>query len=163
MDASRQISRLLANRYFLATLVFASALVILGLTVREILILLGKDGLHAVAIMDEEETVGVLLVGLGVLLEGRELWTRKFAGKREGESKFGTLNFDCEFFGFHLLVLGLFIEVVDKLMTFVANQHWVIMILEYGVYLPLNLLGIWLLMRTFFQILTAKEGGHSRS
>jgi hypothetical protein len=53
--------------------------------------------------------------------------------------------------------------VVDKLMTFVANQHWVIMILEYGVYLPLNLLGIWLLMRTFFQILTAKEGGHSRS
>jgi len=157
MSTSHILTRLLANRYVLALVVLCSLVVVVGLFVRELWILMGTNGLHAVAIEDEQETIGVLLVGLGVLLEGRELWTRKFAGLEVSETTHGNLNFACEFYGFHLLVLGLLIEVLDQGMAFFSEYFVVVAIFEYGLYLPLNLLAICLLGVTLWQILTARE------
>ena len=94
MKLTKRLALLPTNRYVLATIVGGSLLIIVALFVRELLILGTLGGLRAAAIDDEQETIGVLLIGLGVLLEGHELWTRRVAGHEAGGHRYRNLPFE---------------------------------------------------------------------
>ena len=51
----------------------------------------------------------------------------------------------CEYHGFIITAVGLFIEIVDQVLSFFEASHTVVMGIQFAVNYPLALYGIWIL------------------
>lgn len=96
-----------------------------------------------------QSAVGVILVALGVVLEGRHtfvLSVMKFYKKNHlpGQEEFSDA---CELFGFYILIMGLMVECFGELVKFVDIDHPVTMIIFCCVSIILNLFALGFLLR----------------
>jgi len=150
------MANFLANRFFLMVLVVLSIAVSLGIMFGEMTLI--YDGLVSGQVSMAEDTLAVLFVGVGVLLEGREVFTEWIA-KRSGEEtseEDEELGHQCGYYGMLILSIGLLIEIIDQALNFVETFPYVIVGVQLAINLPLNIYGIFLLGVVFIKLLKVK-------
>ena len=82
-----------------------------------------KTGTHAVANLEVfEETLALWLVGIGVLLEEREVVTNKVYGD-DHPPREEFLDHTCLHHGCGILLVGLGIEMIDQLFSMMHRYH----------------------------------------
>ena len=117
------IARFLANRWFMLFLTGATLLLLIFLIYERAEALLTTFRLENYQnLLDDGETIAILLVGLGVVLESRETLLRKSqqgAPKTEHPS---VRDEDFEYYGVLILILGLLIEMGTQFIRFVNNR-----------------------------------------
>lgn len=139
------VARLLSHRLFLLPLTFVVTVLIAILMYQELVLVLSE---HSWALLEqlkeEEESIAILLIGYGVLLEGRQTL---LGWANQDESLPSEMTHRCEYYGFVLLALGLFIEIVDQCIAFVPSYEvaiWIELLVNY----PMNLYAFYLLFQT---------------
>lgn len=102
---------------------------------------------ETVALLMEQETIGILLVSIGVVLEGREVFARHVFRVNDFDNmpEQDELNLACEYYGFYILVVGLLMETANQLSAVFEHQHNLVIAIQGLFNLPLNLLAIGLL------------------
>jgi hypothetical protein len=93
--------------------------------------------------------IGVILVALGVVLEGRHTFLRKILKLYRLEELPGQEPFCdvCELFGFYLLVVGLVIECFSELVKFIGVQNHLVLLVFGAASILLNTIAIVLLLQ----------------
>jgi hypothetical protein len=121
----------------------------MSLALKEIMSIVNSDDVSSVLnILVDEETLAVLFVGVGVLLEGREVFTSRIS-KTTGKAPANQdeeLDEECAYYGMIILSIGLLIEIIDQFMTLIEHSPYVTFFLQFGINLPLNIYGIVLLI-----------------
>lgn len=155
-------ARLLSHRYFLlsATLLVITIVVILLLQELQLLLFHSWEDLHQVK--SDEESIAILLIGFGVLLEGRQTllnWAEKSnAPSDKGAPSDGIVTHHCEYFGFLILTVGLFIEIVEQCVI-LFDEPQVHLITELCINYPLNLCGLYLMLRALLVLVNPNSDG----
>lgn len=139
MDKLSFVHRVMLGRAFTLAMILANLGIIVPITVKEVIDWLARCN-HVSSVVEGEDLllafpgqapVGVILVALGVVLEGRHTFLRKVLklyrlDHLPGQEAFCDL---CELFGFYLLILGLVIECFSELIKFIgANNHLVLLL-----------------------------------
>ena len=135
------IAKLLAHRLFLLTITLFVAAIISVLMVSELQLFFANHYHDSLEALREEEGIAILLVGFGVLLEGRHI-LQNWVAQREVEPSKTTHH--CEYYGFVLLALGLIIEMVEQLTKLIHNPDftfWSEVLINY----PINIYALILL------------------
>jgi hypothetical protein len=151
------MAKLWINRKFLLLLTVIVIAVSLTMMLAQWRTLLSAAGLARVqAIIDNEETIALMLVGLGALLEGREVMSRWVGGPHDA-----TLSEACEYYGFMILTVGLLIEISDQLAAVCESIPQLVLGLQFLVNLPLNIYAIGLLLATASRLWPRPASEHS--
>ena len=151
---------IILNRAFLLFPLFVITFVAVSVTFEEINFLSKHFDDEAVKfIQKNEETLAILLIGFGVVMEGRENFSKKVLKLLDNEtfSEQHELNEICEYYGFILLVVGLFIEIIDQIALYLHEYHTLVLILEAGVNLSLNFISIWFMMVAAYRIFKVEK------
>ena len=147
------VTKLLASRLFLLIVTFVVTGIVAFLMVDELLLLTSHtDPETLLKLKEDEEGIAILLVGYGVLLEGRHILQNWIAGKEVGESH---ITHHCEYYGFMLLALGLIIEMFYQL-TAIININTVTYWTEILINYPINLYALYLLIRVLLVLLNPR-------
>lgn len=119
------VARVLASRWFMLFLTCATLLLLIFLIyerVESILTTLHLEDYHLV--LDDGETIAILLVGLGVVLESRSTLLRKSRSaahivhtKAESEREL-----DFEYYGIIILIIGLLLEIGAQFIRFINTR-----------------------------------------
>ncbi|MBX7223215.1 MAG: hypothetical protein K1Y36_25090 [Blastocatellia bacterium] len=128
------IDRVLLGRGFTLAMNAVTLVILAVITVRDVLVwvALTKDlanptsrGLSLHDAFSQQTTVGVILVALGVVLEGRHTFVLRVKKVYQAEHLPGQEEFCdlCELYGFYLLVMGLAVECFDEFMKFFDLHH----------------------------------------
>lgn len=146
--------KLLANRLFLLLISFIVVAIIGALMFHEVQLLLSSlQVAELMALKEDEESTAILLVGFGVLLEGRHILQNWVAGE-EVESSETTHK--CEYYGFILLSLGLFTEIFDQITNLVGKDeflYWTEIFINY----PINIYAMYLLTKVMVYLADAES------
>ena len=138
MDKLSLLHRIMLGRTFTLVMLLTTLGVLVPITVNEVRDWLvrfergaGKtEGEDLLLAFPGQAPIGVILVALGVVLEGRHTFLRKVLklyGLQElpGQEEFCD---HCELFGFYLLILGLGIECFSELTKFIGlNNHFALL------------------------------------
>ena len=147
-------TKLLAHRLFLLFITFIVTGIIGFLMVDELHILLNHtDRAALMELKEDEEGIAILIIGFGVLLEGRHILQNWIAGEEIEASHTTHL---CEYYGFMLLAVGLIIEMVYQLVSLVDNHtlsYWVEVLVNY----PLNVYTMYLMIKVMFVLFDPKS------
>lgn len=148
------IAKLLAHRLFLLTITLFVIAIIGVLMVSELQLFLAHHYHESLeTLREQEEGIAILLVGFGVLLEGRHI-LQNWVAQKEVETSETTHH--CEYYGFVLLALGLIIEMVEQLTKLVHIPDftfWSEILINY----PINLYALFLLSKVAFILADAKS------
>ncbi|TMO55316.1 hypothetical protein [Pseudoalteromonas phenolica] len=137
-------TKLLANRLFLLFISLVVTGIIGTLMVHELELMFSELSHETLAqLKEDEEGIAILLVGFGVLLEGRHILQNWIAGHEVEATETTHL---CEYYGFILLALGLFIEIFDQI-TNLIHSPLVVFWTEVLVNYPINLYAMFLLFK----------------
>lgn len=119
---------------------FAQVRVALGLALRD-------DELGSA--FAKQGAVGVVLVALGVILEGRHTFLLRVKKVHHIEHLPGQEEFCdlCELFGFYILVLGLLIECFGEIVKFFDTRHPLALLAVSGVSILLEAVAVLFLLR----------------
>jgi hypothetical protein len=143
------IPKLFAHRQFLLLISLVVSTIIAMLMFHELQLMLSEHTLeHLHEIKEDEEGIAILLVGFGVLLEGRHILQNWVAGQEVESSE---TTHQCEYYGFILLSLGLFIEIFDQITNLINNPlflFWTEVIVNY----PINIYALFLLIKIMFAL-----------
>lgn len=139
-------AKLLANRLFLLFLTLVVTSLVSILMVHELHLFFAGHSEHTLMeLKEDEEGIAILLIGFGVLLEGRHILQNWIAGE---EVEATATTHKCEYYGFILLSLGLFIEIFDQICNLIANNTvtlWMEILINY----PINIYAMFLLVKVF--------------
>lgn len=125
------VAKFLANRWFMLFLTIINLLLIFFLFYERVEIMLKTFRMTAYeSLLDDGETIAILLVGLGVVLESRETLLRK---SRQGsfmqqgdefiDEEKAEWEHELEYYGVLILILGLLIEMLAQFIRFM-NAHF---------------------------------------
>lgn len=103
----------------------------------------GLENAHE--IFKQEQTVSIMLVGLGVLLEGRQLLLSWILNEDE-LAVHKDKNLACEYYGFLIMSVGLLIEIIDQVLAFSITNTELLLFLVFSINYPLNLYALYLLI-----------------
>jgi hypothetical protein len=134
MDKLGRLHRIMLGRAFTLGMLFTALVVLVPITVNEVRDWFVRFEREANTIEGEDlllafpgqAPIGVILVALGVVLEGRHTFLRKVLKLYRLQELPGQEVFcdHCELFGFYLLILGLVIECFSELTKFIGlNNH----------------------------------------
>jgi hypothetical protein len=98
--------------------------------------------------------IGVVLVALGVVLEGRRTFLHRVMRVYHLEHLPGQEEFTdtCELFGFYILVLGLLVECFGEFVKFCDTHHWLAKHFFCGMSIALNLTAMVFLLRLSLRV-----------
>lgn len=119
------VARFLASRWFMLFLTSATLLLLLFLIYERVEALLATFRfVDYHSMLDDGETIAILLVGLGVVLESRSTLLRK---SRQGIHPTQTMpdserDHDFEYYGVIILIIGLLIEIGAQFIRFINNR-----------------------------------------
>ncbi|MFN0204654.1 MAG: hypothetical protein ACKVTZ_24275 [Bacteroidia bacterium] len=115
------IAKFLANRWFMLFLTFVTLLLLFFLVFERVETVLLTHNLNAYeSLLEDGETIAILLVGLGVVLESRETLLRKSRqGEEDKSEEKAQWEHDLEYYGVLILVLGLLIEMGAQVIRFI--------------------------------------------
>lgn len=119
------IARFLANRWFMLFLTSATLLLLSFLIYERVTALLATFRLDNYPnMLDDGETIAILLVGLGVVLESRStlLHKSKQGTHATNSAELSERDHDFEYYGVLILILGLLIEMGAQFIRF-ATTH----------------------------------------
>lgn len=138
------LPKLLAHRLFLLFLAVVVVVLVATLMVMELQHFFSAHYLDAVVkIQQEEEGITILLIGFGVLLEGRHILQNWIAGHEVETTQTTHL---CEYYGFILLALGLFIEMFEQISHLLHSPEitfWIEVLVNY----PINAYSLYILRK----------------
>lgn len=138
------IPKILANRIFLLLITLVVATIIGILMFHELKLMLSELTPQMLAeLKEDEEGIAILLVGFGVLLEGRHILRNWVAGTEVDTSE---TTHQCEYYGFILLSLGLFIEIFDQITNLIHSPQFVLWT-EILINYPINIYAMYLLIK----------------
>src|SRR5262249_22822051 len=106
-------------------------------------------GEELLGVFSGQAPIGVVLVALGVILEGRHTFVRKVLKIYRLEHLPGQEEFSdtCELFGFYILVLGLLSECFGELVKFYGMYYYIALIIFGAMSIVLNLIAIIFLLQ----------------
>jgi hypothetical protein len=157
MDKLTRVHRIMLGRTFTIAMILVNLCVVVPITIQEIHDIMIQGGQAAHSFQGEEllhafpgqGPIGVILVALGVVLEGRHTFVRKVLKLYQIDELPGQEAFcdDCELFGFYLLVLGLGIECFSELIKFLSVRSQLALYTFGGTSILLNTIAILLLVQ----------------
>lgn len=122
------IAKFLASRFFLLLLTGASLLLLLLLTFDRVaqLVRMFRFPDYASS-LEDSMTISTLLVGLGVVLEGRAVLLKKAnqAHALVAGSLFHEVDEEFEYYGVFILILGVLLEIINQFIGFLNAHHYV--------------------------------------
>lgn len=153
------VTKLLASRIFLLLITFIVTGIIVFLMLDELHLLINhSDSETLLKLKEDEEGIAILLIGYGVLLEGRHILENWIAGE---EVEASHLTHQCEYYGFMLLALGLIIEMIYQLTTIInidSVSYWTEILINY----PINIYALIILIKLLFILVTSKPASDSQ-
>jgi hypothetical protein len=162
MDKLSLVHRIMLGRAFTLMMVLVNIGVIVPITVQEFFDWLARwsevrglaSGEDLTHVFPGQGPIGVILVALGVVLEGRHTFLRKMLKHYQLDELPGQEAFCdiCELYGFYLLVAGLVIECCSELVKFVGVHNHAVLLTFGGVSLVLNSIAIVLLLQLSFGV-----------
>jgi hypothetical protein len=140
-------AKYLSHPLVLAIITWLIVILISNIMVQEVIAMLqhfdGEEISHD--IFKQEKTVSVMLVGLGVLLEGRQLLLSWIFNEEELQVH-NEKNLACEYYGFLIMSVGLLIEIIDQFLEYAITSSELLLVMEFCVNYPLNLYALYLLV-----------------
>lgn len=162
MDKLTLVHRIMLGRTFTIAMILVNLGVIVPITVQEIHDVFARHSQSAQSLHGEEllhafpgqGPIGVILVALGVVLEGRHTFLRKVLKLYQLNELPGQEAFcdDCELFGFYLLMLGLVIECFSELVKFLGLSNAPALYIFGGTSVLFNTIAILLLIQLIVRI-----------
>lgn len=144
------VANVLSHRLFLLVTTLFVTVLTAALMWQEVALFLAHADLHTLhQLKESEESIAILFVGFGMLLEGRHI-LQEWAAKPNEVAMTKTTE-GCEYYGFVLLAFGLFIEMVDQALSFVDSAQiaiWLEILINY----PMNIYGLYLLVRVMLML-----------
>lgn len=140
MDKLGLLNRFLLGHAFTILMNLATLAIIVPVTFNEVKMLReGSELLHA---FESQSVVGVLLVALGVVLEGRHTFVLRVMKLYKVDHLPGQDEFSdtCEIYGFYVLVLGLLIESFGEMVKLFGIQHHLALLGFSGLSIALNII-----------------------
>ena len=162
MDKLSLVHRIMLGRTFTIAMVLVNLVVIVPITVTELHdwflhwgnLSKAAEGEDLLLAFPGQGPIGVILVALGVVLEGRHTFLRKVLKLYGLDHLPGqeTLCDLCELFGFYLLLVGLVVECLSEFVKFIGvNNHGVL--LTFGAAsLLLNTIAVLLLLQLSYLV-----------
>lgn len=157
MEKLSLVHRIMLGRAFTIAMVLGNLAIIVPITVKEVLdwvarcnhVTMPAEGEEILLAFPGQGPVGVILVALGVVLEGRHTFLRKVLKLYHLEHLPGQEAFcdACELFGFYLLVLGLVIESFSELIKFIGASNHLALLVFGAASVALNVLAIAFLLQ----------------
>jgi uncharacterized membrane protein YidH (DUF202 family) len=163
VDKVNIFHKVILSKWFLLFPLVVILFVLTSITIEEIIFLSGHfDAEGAKFIEKNEETLAILLIGFGVVMEGREIFSRKVKHmiKKKDFEEHHELNDISEYYGFILLVIGLFIEIVDQIARYAHNYENFVLFLEAGVNMALNGIAFIYIVAALIRIFKVKIKPH---
>jgi len=147
------LTKLLVHRLFLLFLTFIVTGIVGYLMIDELQLLLNHtDRAALLELKEDEEGIAILIIGFGVLLEGRHILQNWIAGEEVPESHTTHL---CEYYGFMLLAIGLIVEMVYQLVEIIdinSITYWAEILVNY----PLNIYAIVIMVKVMIALFDPK-------
>ncbi len=154
--------RIMLGRAFTIIMILFNLAVVLPITVQEVFEWLSRwshvtkaaAGEDLLLAFPGQGPVGVILVALGVVLEGRHTFLRKVLKLYQLDDLPGQEAFcdACELFGFYLLILGLVIECFSELTRFTGINNNAVLLAFGAASIVLNVVAIVLLLQLTYQV-----------
>ncbi len=147
------MAKLWIDRRFLLSLSAVVFIVSGALMTGQLRELLAGKGDLASVILDQDETIALMFVALGCLMEGRAPIS-EWLGRKSPEDE--ALNDTCEYYGFMILMVGLLVELLDQVLGILKLSGTALLGFEFAVNYPLNLYALGLLAAASYRILSPK-------
>lgn len=140
-------AKYLSNSLVLALITWVIVLLMGNIMVQEFIAIIHhvKGDEEVYKIVKQEQTISVMLVALGVLLEGRQLLLGWFCTEQEIQKE-QDKNLACEYYGFIIMSIGLLIEIIDQFLTFTIKDSDWLLIVVFSINYPLNFYALIMLM-----------------
>lgn len=173
MDKLTLVHRIMLGRTFTMVMILVNLAVIVPITIQEGLDLLTRgdhlasvpDGHDLLLAFPGQAPIGVILVALGVVLEGRHTFVRKVLKLYHLDELPGQEAFcdECELFGFYLLVAGLVIECFSELTKFLGLKNQAVLLIFGAGSLVLNGIAVVLLLQLTWRVARIQLTDNPRS
>lgn len=140
------LARVFASRGFLlagSVVVFTLSAALFGTQVWEVV---HAGARRAEVIVGQEETVSLLIIALGAILQGRSSMVSWLVNSGAAdEAREERLSEICDYHGFFILQVGMFVEIVDQVGDYYEAYPKLILAAEFLVNYPLNLWALFML------------------
>ena len=111
------------------------------------------------ALVKDQENIALILIGIGTFLGGRRILLKWLEEMVNPDIQLADSNTrECQIYGFYLILLGSFMEVLDQLILHIESLIDIGVILELCLNFPLDLLSAFILARLFLLLSFGKKG-----
>jgi len=154
VPTNHKAAKYLSNSYVLALLTWVIVLLMGNIMVKEIFAIIHhiEGDQEVYKLFKQEQTISVMLVALGVLLEGRQLLLGWLYTEDEIQNE-QDKNLACEYYGFIIMSIGLIIEIIDQFLAFTIQDSEWLLIAVFSINYPLNLYALAMLITIGIKLL----------
>jgi len=154
VPTNHKAAKYLSNSYVLALLTWVIVLLMGNIMVKEIFAIIHhiEGDQEVYKLFKQEQTISVMLVALGVLLEGRQLLLGWLYTEDEIQNE-QDKNLACEYYGFIIMSIGLIIEIIDQFLSFTIQDSEWLLIAVFSINYPLNLYALAMLITIGIKLL----------
>jgi len=154
VPTNHKAAKYLSNSYVLALLTWVIVLLMGNIMVKEIFAIIHhiEGDQEVYKLFKQEQTISVMLVALGVLLEGRQLLLGWLYTEEEIQNE-QDKNLACEYYGFIIMSIGLIIEIIDQFLAFTIQDSEWLLIAVFSINYPLNLYALAMLITIGIKLL----------
>lgn len=154
VPTNHKAAKYLSNSYVLALLTWVIVLLMGNIMVKEIFAIIHhiEGDQEVYKLFKQEQTISVMLVALGVLLEGRQLLLGWLYTEDEIQNE-QDKNLACEYYGFIIMSIGLIIEIIDQFLEFTIQDSEWLLIAVFCINYPLNLYALAMLITIGIKLL----------
>lgn len=154
VPTNHKAAKYLSNSYVLALLTWVIVLLMGNIMVKEIFAIIHhiEGDQEVYKLFKQEQTISVMLVALGVLLEGRQLLLGWLYSEEEIQNE-QDKNLACEYYGFIIMSIGLIIEIIDQFLAFTIQDSEWLLIAVFSINYPLNLYALAMLITIGIKLL----------
>ncbi|KZN48039.1 hypothetical protein L1077_09895 [Pseudoalteromonas luteoviolacea] len=151
------------NRAFLLFPLVLICLLVTNITVEDLRFLFGHMDEHGYQnIIDNEATITILLIGFGAVMDGRKILSKRAWDSKQDPSleQHKLLNETSEYYGFMLIVIGISIEIVDQLASYMRNFQVELLMFEAWFSIVLNIVAIGVMLKAAYKIAVIDKQAH---
>jgi len=154
VPTNHKAAKYLSNSYVLALLTWVIVLLMGNIMVKEIFAIIHhiEGDQEVYKLFKQEQTISVMLVALGVLLEGRQLLLGWLYTEDEIQNE-QDKNLACEYYGFIIMRIDLIIEIIDQFLSFTIQDSEWLLIAVFSINYPLNLYALAMLITIGIKLL----------